>query len=550
MREVAYIFMSIRKSRSLHTAAVAAIALTLALPGVAGAAASGAGGSLTAGPVPIRETAGKLRAQVQWDQAKHTITLTRGALTLVLTVGQSAASLNGQPVQLDAPIRLVNNRAVVTPEQIAKWLANPALLAARTDDADEFITALSIGDENAALQYASDAFKAADATAELPSLWASVGQVYGAPVSLISKQTSHNAVHDNVTYTYQTALTQLSYTIRLNKQGQVDDLYIDQAYPSAYQAPSYDHPDAYTEEEVTIGSGPLALPGTLTKPAKGGPFPVVVLVHGSGTNDRDEAIGGSKPFRDLAVGLASQGIAVLRYDKVTYEHLVKISADPKFTLKRETVDDAISAVDFLKGRSDIDASRIYVAGHSQGGFAIPLIVQADQAHAIKGTIVLAGPSGKFADILVEQQDEQIKRLKSLGQDTSAHEAAKAQLQQIADAINDPQYSVDHLPDNFPLSPAYWWFEQRDYVPVDLAKTQTEPMLILQGENDCQVPFDQLAGWKNGLAGRSNVEYKSYPKVTHLLSEYDGVSTGAEYAQPNNVSEAIVNDIAAWVAKTK
>ncbi|GJM82169.1 hypothetical protein HMSSN139_46650 [Paenibacillus sp. HMSSN-139] len=85
---------------------------------------------------------------------------------------------------------------------------------------------------------------------------------------------------------------------------------------------------------MTVGEGAMALPGTLTMPTGDGPFPAIVLVHGSGTNDRDEAIGSAKPFRDLAVGLAAQGIAVLRYDKVSYEHTFKVAADPKFTLKK------------------------------------------------------------------------------------------------------------------------------------------------------------------------------------------------------------------------
>lgn len=536
-----------RRSHAFKTAATAVLALTMALPGVAGAAQADSTGS---GLAPIREAAGKLGAQVRWDRASRTVTVTKGTTTLVLTIGQATATLNGAPVQLGEPLRVVRNQTLISPDLLAQWLAvaseQPEEAA---DTADLFIRALSQGDAKQALQYMSPEFKKAATEPQLQSLWAAYGQVYGNVVKQLSKTTSRNAVHDNVTYTYQTDKTQLSYTVRLNKKGEVDDLYIGTANPSSYHAPSYDHPSEYTEEEVTIGEGPLALPGTLTKPATGGPFPVVVLVHGSGTHDRDSSIYGAKPFRDLAVGLAAQGIAVLRYDKVTYEHTFKIASDPKITLRRETVDDAIAAVNLLKTRADIDASRIFVAGHSQGGFAMPLIVDADKDHAIKGTILLSAPSGKFTDLLVEQQQELIKRVKSLGQDTAPYEQSAAQVKAVADMVNDPQYSADHLPSNFPASNAYWWYEQRDYVPVELAKKQSGPMLVLQGENDFQVPIDQFEGWKNGLQNRSDVEFKSYPKVTHLLGEYDGVSTGAEYVQPSNVAEAIVNDIASWIKRT-
>lgn len=94
------------------------------------------------------------------------------------------------------------------------------------------------------------------------------------------------------------------------------------------------------------------MPGTLTIPKGIETFPVVVLVHGSGPNDRNESIGGSKMFRDLAVGLANEGIAVLHYDKRTYEYGLK-SQSPYLTAKEETIDDALAAVQFVKSDSRI-----------------------------------------------------------------------------------------------------------------------------------------------------------------------------------------------------
>src|SRR2546421_397489 len=91
-----------------------------------------------------------------------------------------------------------------------------------------------------------------------------------------------------------------------------------------FAAASKDFDDAIKETEVTVGKGEWVLPGTLPLPTGDGPFPAVVLVHGSGPHDRDETIGPSRPFRDLAGGLASQGIAVLRYEKRTKEHAAKL----------------------------------------------------------------------------------------------------------------------------------------------------------------------------------------------------------------------------------
>ena len=72
------------------------------------------------------------------------------------------------------------------------------------------------------------------------------------------------------------------------------------------------------------------------------------------------------------------------------------------------------------------------------------------------------------------------------------------------------------------------------------------MLIMQGENDVQVSMKQFQDWKSALQSHTNVTYKSYPKVNHILSSYDGISIGTEYTQPSNVSQNIIDDIAKWV----
>src|SRR5512138_169044 len=122
--------------------------------------------------------------------------------------------------------------------------------------------------------------------------------------------------------------------------------------PVKYEPPAYADPAKFVESEVTVGSGEWKLPGTLTKPKGTGPFPAVVLVHGSGPNDRDETMGPNKPFKDLAWGLATRGIAVLRYDKRSKVYRSKILGDPKLeaamTVKEETIDDAVAAAALLE----------------------------------------------------------------------------------------------------------------------------------------------------------------------------------------------------------
>ena len=108
---------------------------------------------------------------------------------------------------------------------------------------------------------------------------------------------------------------------------------------------SYLNPSGFRTEEVSVGSAPFLLKGTLSVPTGKGPFPAVVLVHGSGPEDQDETIGANKPFKDLAWGLASRGIVVFRYIKRTKKYGAQSSADPvRLTVEDETISDARAAV--------------------------------------------------------------------------------------------------------------------------------------------------------------------------------------------------------------
>src|SRR5688572_1896362 len=159
---------------------------------------------------------------------------------------------------------------------------------------------------------------------------------------------------------------------------------------------------AFTEREVTIGSGDWKLPGTLSMPKGAGPFPAVVLVHGSGPHDRDETIGPNRPFRDIAEGLASRGIAVLRYEKRTKAHGSKLAGLPKFTVEEETVDDAVLAAQLLRNADGIDPARVYVLGHSLGGMLAPRI--AKRAPELAGIVILAGNVRPLTTLVAEQLD--------------------------------------------------------------------------------------------------------------------------------------------------
>ena len=136
----------------------------------------------------------------------------------------------------------------------------------------------------------------------------------------------------------------MAFQLTVNSGGQIANFFMrrtSSAPATPWERPAYSKPDSFRERDVTIGGDEWKLPGTLTVPVGNGPFPAVLLVHGSGPNDRDETVGPNKVFKDLAEGLASRGVVVLRYEKRTRQYSSKTEAMDKFTVKEETVDDAL-----------------------------------------------------------------------------------------------------------------------------------------------------------------------------------------------------------------
>ena len=418
----------------------------------------------------------------------------------------------------------------------------------RSKDAQAFIELLQKQEFAKVQTLFTEPMKAALPEDKLKATWSTLVMQAGAFKAQRGARTEMVGNMQRVTVTCDFERAPLDFVVAYNPAGLIGGFNVKPYTPPAppWSAPAYADATKFTESEVTVGAPNWPLPGTLTMPVGAGPFPAIVLVHGSGPNDRDETIGPNKTFKDLALGLASRGIAVLRYDKRSKVSGAKMASIPNMTVKDEVVDDAVAAVAFLRTTPKIDPARVVVLGHSLGGMLIPRIGAADAK--IAALISMAGATGELGPTMARQSRYLAEADGRITPDEQKQIETMEQLAKTVAALTPADAAKSAAIQG---APASYWLDLRGYEPATAAKSLKQPMLILQGERDYQVTMvDDFVRWKAALGDKKGVTFHTYPSLNHLFMTGEGKSLPAEYEKPGHVPVDVINDIAGWISTIK
>ncbi len=421
--------------------------------------------------------------------------------------------------------------------------ALPDLSIAPEEIAKKIVDLSMKGDHKTVISYFDSTMKVALPEEKLKDTWDGIFKQTGSFLRRTEIKSQEQQGYKTYFVTCEFEKGKLDVKIIFNKDNRIAGFWVVPHQESyEYNPPSYVNKSAFEEKDVTVGTGEWALPGTLTIPKEGKYLPALVLVHGSGPNDRDETLGPNKVFKDLAWGLASNGIVVLRYDKRTKVYASKMVSLKNLKLKDEVDDDAIQAVNLLLKTDRIDKKKIFVLGHSLGGMVVPRI--GSESKDIAGIIIMAGSTRFLGDVMLEQMNY-IYNLD--GKISPEEQKSLDEIKKMIAKVKSGELK-DKSDQNLMGAPASYWLDLLDFKPTEIAKGLKIPILVLQGARDYQVPMEDYKNWQTALSGNKNVEFRLYDDLNHLFIQGKGKSKPEEYQLSGHFDVRVIKDIADWIKK--
>lgn len=373
---------------------------------------------------------------------------------------------------------------------------------------------------------------------------------------------------------YQGTLQGDSISGTFNQGGMPFPLVLKQSDKPVLNRPQEPKPPfPYKTEDITFinKKDKIELAGTFTIPDSTGMFPAVVLIAGSGPQDRDETIFGHKPFLVIADYLTQNGFAVLRYDK---RGIGQSKGDYDRATMQDFTVDTEAAINYLKTRKEVDKSAIGLIGHSEGGMVAPMV--ASKNRDVKFIVLMAAPGVQGTKIVLDQNR---LSLESMNIEPENMERTLTMLDEILGSLttweNSPVEQTilrdrlsqvwEQLPImiklklkkesylrsqyNQMVKPGYRSFLKID--PAEFLQKTNCPVFAINGEKDTQVLFDKnLNAIKSALEKGKNyrTETKSYPNLNHLFQESETGNVD-EYGEiEQTISPEVLSDITVWMKK--
>ncbi len=332
--------------------------------------------------------------------------------------------------------------------------------------------------------------------------------------------------------------------VPFDKEGRIIGLWFNYYNSEKSNSSERTMPEGIEEKDIVVGEGEIALAGKLTATKGLKSKYAVVLVHGSGPQDMDETAFANKPFRDIAWGLAVEGIDVLRYNKRTFSYPEWFAKpeNAKLSVKEETIEDAVKAAKLL---TDMGYEKVYLLGHSLGGMLAPRIYF-DSGELFSGIIIMAGSTRNLTEIIIDQNNNSISTL-SPEQKQSAEATLNAELEKLEkiDTLTDQQL----LSEQVLGMPGYYIKEMNSYDTADLAARINKPILVQQGEEDFQVFADiDYPLWQEALKGNEKASFKLYPGLTHFFTQApaEQTKTVKDYQLSQELSPQVISDIVDFI----
>lgn len=431
-------------------------------------------------------------------------------------------------------VALVNSTLTASPAlaQVSFTLGKPTSEAT----ARETLRQLTAGEFEAVFARFSPEMQGALPLDQLPTLWGRVTQQAGALRVAGAADIRKTGGGDVIDLACRFEHADLLVEMVVTPEGKISGFHIKPPKPRPWTAPAYVDTTRFEERPIVLPGGGVPLPGLLTVPLhRTGPVAAVLLLAGSGPEDRDESIGPNKVLRDVAQGLASRGIASLRYDKRTLVagHTMKAAT---ITIEEEVLADADSALALLRRMPDVDPARIFVLGHSLSASLAPVI--AERNHSLRGIVMLAASARPILRLV----SDQFHYLSTIETD-STRAAALDSLSRAAVTFEDPS-----LPDSTVFMGITLHY-QRDLDarrPLEVAQKLDLPMLIVQGGRDYQVTMADFDRWQAALGPKEHVTFRLFNELNHLMIPGEGAPSPKEYEVPSHVDSRVIDEVVTFV----